>query len=205
MEKRKIDTVIFDIGGVLTDYHTLDYFLGKGCTPEMAARLKAATMETPAWSEYDRGVLNDEEVRALFKQNDPEIAEEIDRTLTSMTGMVTKREGSVPWIRELQGRGLKVLVLSNFSETALRDCADALDFLKIVDGGIISCKEKLIKPDGAIYQLIIRRYGLDPARSVFIDDTQKNLDGAAIYAMRTIHFETEAQTRAELEPLISGR
>ena len=199
---RKIDTVIFDIGGVLAGYHTKDYFIGKGYSEETAERLQKATMLSPYWKEYDRGVMTDEEIRGLFKQLEPELAEEIDRSLTKMTGMITRREASIPWIRDLQSGGLQVLVLSNFSDTAHRDNEEALDFLNVVDGGILSWKDKVIKPDPEIYELLIARYQLNPERCVFIDDTEINLTAASAFGIHTILYRTEEQVKSELEKLI---
>lgn len=199
-----INTVVFDIGGVLADYHCAEYYVGLGYDEEKAKRLEEVTMHSPYWCEYDRGVMTDEEIRAMFKSLAPDLSDDIDRSLTTMHGIVSRRERSIPWIKSLKERGFKVLVLSNYSRTAFHDCADALDFLDVVDGGIISYQDQVIKPNPAIYELLCYRYGVRPENCVFIDDTVKNLVAAAKLGFSTVHYETFEQTSNELESLIGG-
>ena len=37
---------------------------------------------------------------------------------------------------------------------------------------------KLLKPDDAIYQELIEKYGIDPENAVFFDDLEANCEGA---------------------------
>lgn len=201
----KINTVIFDIGGVLVDYHQEEYYRRKGYAPETAERLAAATMRSGWWDEYDRGLLSDGEIRGCFKKNAPELAEEIDASLTHMTGLVTKKETAIPWIRSVRERGCRALVLSNFSRTAYEDCReDAMQFLEETDGGILSFREHVIKPDPLIYELLLGRYEISPAQAVFIDDTPRNLTGAERFGIRTICYRNQEQAERELDALLGG-
>ncbi|MDE5718684.1 MAG: HAD-IA family hydrolase [Lachnospiraceae bacterium] len=86
-------------------------------------------------------------------------------------------------------------------ETPHVQCAAALDFLPHMDGGILSYEDKVIKPMPEIYQLLIDRYGLTPEECVFLDDTQRNLDGAEKFGIHTILFKNQAQAIEELERL----
>ena len=94
-----------------------------------------------------------------------------------------------------------MLVLSNYSDKAFKECWNALDFLPYVDGGILSFKDKLIKPDPAIYHLILDRYHLKAQECVFIDDTQANVDGARAVGIHALRFENQAQAKEELKKL----
>ena len=77
-----------------------------------------------------------------------------------------------------------------------------MDFLFHVDGGILSYREKLIKPMPEIYERLIRQYDLVPEECVFLDDLQQNLDGAAAFGIHTILFQNREQAGSELEKLI---
>lgn len=114
-----IDTVIFDVGGVLADYNPVSYFKTLGYSDEMCQRLAQATTFSKDWKEYDRGVLTDEEIRNRFKKNDPEIAKDIDASLIHMHGLVTRRDTAIPWIESIKKKGIRTYVLSNFSYTVL--------------------------------------------------------------------------------------
>ena len=59
-------------------------------------------------------------------------------------------------------------------------------FFEDFDGQVISYECKLRKPQPEIYQLIIEKYRLDPAHSVFIDDMAVNIEGAKAAGLKTI-------------------
>ena len=67
-------------------------------------------------------------------------------------------------------------------------CAEALNFLPAMEGGILSYKEHLIKPEPEIYQLLLKRYGLKAEESVFLDDTLKNVEAAEEQGIHGIHY-----------------
>ena len=197
-----IDTVIFDIGNVLVDFAWEDFLREHGAADEDFVKIADATVRSSDWSEFDRGVLSDDEVIDLFVSNDPSMGNKITDIFTDLRGIVTKRDYAIGWINELKSKGKKVLVLSNFSKSAEHDNPEAMSFLKAVDGGILSYKDKVIKPDPAIYKLLIERYGLNPQNCVFIDDTQKNLDAAEKFGINTILFTEIGQVREKLADIL---
>lgn len=163
-----IKTIIFDIGGVLAGFDWRTFYEGQGFGREMIERLADATVRSEVWKEYDRGCLTDKEILQRFVANDPEIETEIRKALDDFHGLVTKYDYALPWVKELKAEGFQILVLSNFSQKALRECWHGLDFLPYVDGGILSFQDKLIKPMPEIYHLILDRYHLTPRKCVFM-------------------------------------
>ncbi len=198
---KNIKTVIFDIGGVLVDFCWEDFVRNKGYSEEMVQRIGDASTRTKEWDEFDRGVLNTEEIIDGFIRNDPEIADDLRNVYSDLTGLLRKRERTIPWIRRLKKAGYKVLVLSNFSKQAISTNPFMQEFLDETDGGILSYLDKVIKPDKAIYDLICSRYDIRPEESVFIDDTEKNIVAARKYGMNGIVFKNYDQVDKELEDL----
>lgn len=196
-----IRTVIFDIGNVLAgfDWHT--YLAELGFEEDVIARLAQATVKNEDWKEYDRGCYDDEGMLRLFIENDPEMEGEIRRALDDFHGLLTRYAYAIPWIKELKEKGLQVLVLSNFSDKALRECWNALDFLPYVDGGILSFQDKLIKPMPEIYHLLLDRYHLKAEECVFMDDVQVNVDAAKAAGLHAFRFESREQACAGLAEL----
>ena len=145
--------------------------------------------------------MESEELIQKFAAADPEIEQDIRKVLANVKTMVVRNDYAIPWIQDLKRKGYRVLYLSNFSERAETDCAEALDFIPYMDGGILSYKEKVIKPMPEIYQLLIDRYDLIPEECVFMDDTPKNLVGAETFGIHTIHFQNQAQAIEELRKL----
>lgn len=196
-----ITTIIFDIGNVLADFSWEAHYRRFGYSEEIFERLANATVKSPLWNEVDKGVMSEEEIIQGFIENDPGIEKEIRETLRDKSTIVSRNDYAIPWIQELKGKGYRCLYLSNFSESAHVQCAAALDFLPYMDGGILSYQEKIIKPMPEIYQLLIDRYGLLPEDCVFLDDTQKNLDGAERFGIHTVLFQNQAQAVEELRKL----
>lgn len=196
-----ITTIIFDIGNVLADFTWREHFASFGYDDAMIERLAAATIMSPQWNEYDRGLMSDQEIEDAFISNDPEIASDIHKVLNDVKTIVSRNEYAIPWIKELKSKGYRCLYLSNFSRKAETECAHALDFLPYMDGGILSYQDKVIKPMPEIYQLLIDRYDLKPEECVFMDDTPRNLEGAAKFGIHTIHFRTQGQAIEELRAM----
>ncbi len=193
-----IKNIIFDIGNVLADFRWQGFLKDRGFDGQMAERIGAASVLGGAWDEFDRGAWSEERLLEAFIARDPDIEEEIRRAFKDLRGMVTRREYAIPWIRSFKAAGYKVYYLSNFSEKAYLECRDALDFIPEMDGGILSYRERLVKPDPAIYTLLTERYGLRQQECVFLDDTQKNVEGAKRVGMSGIHFIDREQATQEL-------
>ncbi len=193
-----IKTVIFDIGNVLVGFRWKEYYDSYPYSQEVKERIAKATVQSPVWDEYDRGVMTDEEIMEAFVKNDPEIEKEIRESLSNISGMITKKDYAIPWIKSLKENGYQVLVLSNYSHKVSTDCAYALDFLPYTDGGILSYKEHVIKPQPEIYELLISRYNLVPQECVFIDDLEQNIKGAADAGIHGIVFKDVEQAKEEL-------
>ncbi len=199
-----IKTVIFDIGNVLVDFSWRQMFEQKGLAGEILDRVAKATVLSSVWCEIDRGIWNYEEVLDAFAKQDKEIENEIRRVLFDTHGIVTKRDFAIPWIIDLKEQGLQVLVLSNFGEKVLTDCQDAMDFLSYTDGGIISYREHLLKPQPEIYKLLLERYHLIADECVFIDDLQVNVEGAKAQGIHGIIFEGYEMTKKKLIEVIEN-
>ncbi len=202
MEKKQIDTVIFDIGGVLVELGRFRFLEKKGFTGEHANRVMYATMRSKDWVQMDLNKIPVEEILERFIQNDPEMEAEIRYMFEDLNGIVERRDSTLPWLKRVKESGRQVLYLSNYSHKIMRECADALYFLPEMDGGLFSCDVQMVKPDPAFYQMLIDQYHLAPDRCVFIDDLETNLEGARAVGLHTILFENSAQAEAELDKLL---
>ncbi len=198
-----IKNIVFDIGNVLTDFRWREFLQDKGFDGAMIERIARASVMSPYWNEFDRGILSPEEVMAEFVKADPGIERELHLAYDNIAGIVTLRDYAIPWIQELKEKGYKVYFLSNFSDKARKECADALTFMPYMDGGILSCLEGLIKPEKEIYELLLFRYGLKAEECVFLDDTLRNVEAAEACGYHAICFRTKEQAQEELRALIS--
>lgn len=196
-----IKNIIFDIGNVLTVFCWEKYYKSFGYSDEMVERIARASTKNQAWNEYDRGVLSAEEVLNLFISQDPGIEAELRKVNENLSGILERCDYAIPWIEELHAKGFRVYYLSNFFEKAERECSTALDFIPYTDGGILSYKEQLIKPDAAIYKLLMERYQLVAEECVFIDDRADNCEAARRLGMQAVCFQTRDQAVKELNKM----
>lgn len=196
-----IRNIIFDIGNVLTDFRWREFLEDKGFDDCLIDRIAKASVLSPYWNEFDRGEWDQDKIMAEFVKADPGIEKELHQAYDNIKGMVTPRSYAIPWIQELKAKGYGVYYLSNFSYKAYVECAEALDFLPYTDGGILSYRDRVIKPGREIYDLLLSRYGLKAEESVFLDDTLKNVEAAREYGFYGICFKTKEQAEEELRKL----
>lgn len=196
-----IKNIVFDIGNVLAGWNWREYYESFHYGPEVTERLARATVLSPLWGEFDRGEEDEEKLLSSFIANDPGIEREMRHVLGNIHDMLVRYDYAVPWLRELKDKNYGLYYLSNFARKAHVECSHVLDFLPLMDGGILSYQEKLIKPDPAIYQLLLKRYGLKASECVFLDDTPKNVEEAVRQGMAGIVFQSREQAAEELRVL----
>ncbi len=196
-----IRNIIFDIGNVLTDFRWEGFLRDKGFDDAMVCRIANASVKSPLWMEFDRGVLSETELMAAFVARDPGIERELHLAYDDIHGMVTPRDYAIPWVQELKAKGYGVWYLSNFSKKAEEECGESLAFLPYMDGGILSWREKVLKPEQEIYTLLLERYHLTADECVFVDDSLPNVEGAREQGIHGILFESREQVIDEMRRL----
>lgn len=194
-----IKNIILDIGDVLVKTNCFDFLKNKGFDKQAAARIARATYFSPVWKELDRGEWSFDEIVDGFVENDPEIEETLRHAFDDMKDFILAYPYAADWISELRKNGLRVYCLSNISDKICRDCAKELAFLKLTDGRILSYEDKLIKPDPAIYRLLLKRYDLKADECIFIDDLENNVKAACELGFHGIVFRNRQQAEQEIE------
>ena len=92
-----IKNVVLDIGGVLANYHTLDYYTSRGYSEETARELVKVTMESPYWAQNDIGLMPYDWILGKMKALNPSLSDEIEKSLRHQTGIVSRRKESKDW------------------------------------------------------------------------------------------------------------
>ena len=196
-----IKNIIFDIGDVLVKSNYHEFFLSKGYDEETAVQLEQATFFTPVWKELDRGVWSFEEIIEGFVKNAPHLEEALRTVFDDMDGFIKVFPYVKEWIQSLKKSGFKVYCLSNISDKICRDCAKDMGFLEYTDGYVLSYQEQLIKPDSAIFRLILERFGLSAEESIFIDDIESNVAAAKELGIHGIVFKNKEQAEQRIEEM----
>jgi 2-haloacid dehalogenase len=195
----RIDTVVFDIGKVLLDWDPRHLY--RGLIPEAAEMERfLAEVCTGAWNlEQDRGRPWEEAIAeriALFPRHAALIRAFRARWHEMIPGEVP---GTMALLEALRARGVPLYAITNFAADTFAEAAERFPVLR--EGFrdvVVSGRERLVKPDPAIYRLLLERNGLAAARCLFIDDSEGNVRGAEAVGMRAHHFRDAATLAAEL-------
>ncbi|MCR5627148.1 MAG: HAD family phosphatase [Lachnospiraceae bacterium] len=196
-------TIIFDIGGVLTDYDWRAFMTELFNNDKDTVDIMCDTMFMHGiWDELDRGVWSEEKLLSEFIKIRPDYEKEIRLFYEESPKALTMSEYTRDWIKEIKAAGANVLYLSNYSEHVIKGNYSALEFLDLVDGGVFSCYVNLIKPDREIFQCICDKYSLDKSKCLFIDDKNDNIIAAKEFGMNAVRFENYEQAHKAVEEFI---
>ncbi len=191
----EIRHIVFDIGRVLIHYDP-DLPFSRLIPDPDERKWFFDNVCTGAWNvEQDRG-RTWEDAEALLIAEHPGHAENIRNFRRHWHEMVPHAyDDSVAIMEGLIEAGRDVTMLTNFASDTFREASERFPFLKKPRGVTVSGDVRLIKPDPAIYRHHAASFGLDPAASLFIDDSPHNVEGAREAGWQAVHF-TDAKTLA---------
>ncbi|MDR2904215.1 MAG: HAD family phosphatase [Clostridiales bacterium] len=199
-----IKNIIFDQGGVLVDYTPKEYLKSLGFDELQVEKIFETVFTAPLWLELDRGTYRNKEAIELYAKDHPELAKEIELVLTgSFDTMLSVREDSAEFLKELKKEGYNIYVLSNFSADGYDYILPRFDYLNYVDEKVISAYVKMIKPNKDIYEYTVEKLGIVPEESIFIDDLQENLEPAKALGIHTVLFTTLDEVKAKVRGLLN--
>ena len=197
-----IKNIIFDFGGVLMDwdprYFFKDYFKDD---EKMEFFLKnIATDEWNAEQDLGRTLAEGTEIQvAKHPEWEKEIRAYYDNWTTMLKSDILE---NVEVLRKLEDSKYKLFGLTNWSAETFPYALEHYDFFQIFQGKIVvSGTEKLIKPDPAIWNILLDRYQIIAEQSVFIDDNFRNIEMAKSLGFICIHITEDTNLEKELRDL----
>ena len=179
-----VKAIVFDLGGVLID---LDFdrcvkafreVLGY----ERITEILDLSHQKGIYGEMEAGRVTADEFRAeILRESRPGcVPADVDRAMAELlTGMDPAK---VPLLERLS-REYAVYGLSNNNEISVKRMHDiyeenGLDWQRVFRKEFISSRMKLMKPPRAIFDAAAAEIGLPGGEILFIDDSQRNVDGA---------------------------
>ena len=179
-----IRAIVFDLGGVLID---LDYdscvrsfreILGY----ERITELLDLYHQKGIYGDMEGGLVTADEFRAeILKESRPGcVPADVDRAMAGLLIGMDPRK--VPLLEKLAEK-YPVYGLSNNNEISVIRMHEiyeenGLDWQKVFRKEFLSCRMKLLKPSREIFDAAAAEIGFPPAEILFVDDSQKNVDGA---------------------------
>jgi 2-haloacid dehalogenase len=196
-----VATVVFDFGGVLLEWNPrhlyrkifadeaeMEWFLANVCTMEW----NLAQDKGRPWREAE----------AEATARHPKYADQIRAYRARWHEMVPHAiQGTVDILDGLAARGVPLYAITNFAADTLAESKQKYPFFRHFRGIVVSGEIGILKPDAAIFHRLATDYDLDLATCLFIDDIQKNIDGARAVGKSAVLFESPEKLRADLAAL----
>lgn len=195
-----INTIIFDLGGVLIDWNPkylyrkifkreeeVDYFLENICTS--------------AWNEEQDAGRSLLEGTNLLAEKYPEHKENITHYYQRWEEMLNGEiVGTVQILKQLKAANkYKLYALTNWSGETFSIAEEKFPCLGWFDGILVSGVEKDLKPNLSFYQLLLKKFSIAPEKAIFIDDREVNTAAAEKVGLSTIHFTSPEKLKQTLE------
>ena len=202
--RMKIRAIIFDLGGVLlrtADFtprvqlanrfgmsrHELEELIFGGESGDQAQRGEITVQQH--WANLAVKIhCSDKELKSLVEEFFAK--DEIDISL-------------MDYIRKLH-RSYKTGLLSNAFDDLRQIITERWHFEDAFDDMVISAEVGMVKPDASIFHMALEQLGVEAGQAVFVDDMQRNIEGARQVGLLGIHFQNPQQVRLDLKQLLNG-
>ena len=178
MSARTIDNVIFDIGNVLIGWYPERLYRKLFADDAAMHGFYAETGLLIRNIEFDRGEPFATGLAELAARH-PHHADALwafDRRWGEM--IAGEIPGTVGVLTQLRAAGVPNYAITNFSREKFDVALAMFPFLRGFDDIVVSADVKMVKPDPEIFELLLKRRALEPARTLFIDDNAGNIETA---------------------------
>lgn len=198
--------VVFDLGAVVLHWDPvsllMDQLAPHAPTVEAARALAQGIFqgfeEGGDWAEFDRGSYDTDGLSERVARRLGLPVDDLRHLVGAIPAHLQIRADTASLIAELAGEGARLLFLSNMPRPLKAHAQSCIDRLGVFEGGLFSCDVGLVKPEPAIFDLMARRHGLHPPRTVFFDDNAKNIAAARALGWQAFAYVDAASARRDL-------
>jgi 2-haloacid dehalogenase len=198
MPDREISAVVFDLGGVLIDWDPryvyrqlfadpveMEDFLGRICTADWHRAHDLGEDITASCERLARRHPGHRDMIMVWAERGEQMA-------------VGQFDETVEVLGELTAAGTRCYALSNMEPEMFAIRRTRFDFMNWFDGHVISGVEGVAKPDRRIFEILLRRHGLQPHSTVFVDDQARNIEAARQLGIVALQFTSAHRLRQDL-------
>lgn len=192
-----VTTVVFDLGGVLIDWDPR--YLYRRLMPEDEVEAFLDEIGFADWNRDQDGGRGWSEAVAAHVAEHPhrrELIEAYPQRFGDTLGDAIA--GTVTILEELHAAGVRLLALTNWSAETFPLARRTYPFLGLFDGIVVSGEERVAKPDPRIFTILLERFQLVAADTLFIDDSPANITAARSAGLVTIPYDSPARLREQL-------
>jgi 2-haloacid dehalogenase len=197
---KQIDTIIFDLGGVLIDWNPeyvflevfngdrekMQWFFDHICTHDWNENqdagyplAKATEDRVALFPEYE------EWIRMYYGRWEDMLGDALHETVEILSKLLSKKQ-------------YKIVALTNWSHETFPVALQRFKFLHWFEGIVVSGEEGTRKPFKDIYEITLKRFSIKAENSIFIDDNLRNIAAANELGINGIHFKSSKMLVNEL-------
>lgn len=188
---------IFDFGWVLVQFDSW-YMTQKYITDPTDCELaQGVIFDRLYWDKIDAGTITDDEVKEAICSRLPErLWNGACKAYDNWYYNIPFIDEMVDLVKDIKAVGGKVFILSNisirFSEN-YKHIPALKDFFSLFDGLVFSGPLHITKPNAQIFNYLLNKYGLTAEETLFIDDLEKNVNGAKDVGISGYVFDGNAK------------
>ena len=196
-----ISTFVFDFGGVLLDWDPHNLYHRFFDRPDQIDQFLSEinfsdwNLQQDKGRPFSQGVA---ELSAEFPQYSHLIHAYRENWEDSIVGPIN---GSVAILQRLKTAGYLIYGLSNWSAETFPLAFNKYEFFNLFDGIVISGEVKIVKPDPAIFELLLKKVGRPAHECLLIDDSPTNISAAQKLGFYAVQFRTPEQLEQDLQQL----
>jgi FMN phosphatase YigB (HAD superfamily) len=185
---RSLDALIFDMGNVLIDWtpsRLVQYFTAD---ESIVHEVTEALFHSEAWKDLDQGLISEETVIERVCATLPTTLHPLIHTLVTRwpeANVIDERMARLAGL--LKANGIRLFLGSNASLRFWSYQSD-IKALTHFEGIQISADIRISKPDPRFFDVLLKTYGLDPHRTGFIDDLERNCASAKPLGLTVFHY-----------------
>jgi len=197
-----IRNIVFDVGNVIVPWDPLGiervaFGSERIAEPDYVSPFRG----NPVWLAVNRGELSLEQAKDAYEADYGFDRSDIDRLYVSLRASFPLISDTVAMMQELRSAGYRLFAITDNVHEIVAQLKRDYSFWELFDHAAVSAELGVLKPDPKIYQWLLEAAGIDPTESVFMDDVQRNVDGAIAQGMRAFVFTDASAARSNLQAL----
>lgn len=197
--------IIFDLGNVLIEWNK-EKILSKICKNDLEYNLfNKLVFQSNLWIDLDNGKISLEFLEnQLIDEMGHQYQDQIHELVWNWFNYVDLYDEVYELIKQLKKKNFQIYVLSNTSSIFHILLDSVLSKVSsVLDGYVISCEVKMMKPQKEIYLSLVNKYQLDIKDCIFLDVLEENVEAARTLGIKAFQIKERKEISNILKDLLN--
>ena len=184
-----IKHVIFDLGAVMFDWDPKKIAVNFTDDIELQEKIQTELFYHQDWMDFDCALITEIETTKRASERLNISLSESERLFKEVKESLTLITKTLDILKTVKNKNLNAYCLSNISPELFQYLSERHDLFNLFDGIVTSGEENIGKPDKRIFEILFKRYDLNPKHCLFIDDSAANTATATNLGVTSITFK----------------